>query len=148
MNSNTQQTGPGGQISSYICPNTSTPAATAAINQSNSQVYGIMQPIADNRQNPLPRPNNPPPGTDPLTMTAWWVVHTSPNDPTTSQALYRQNPQALAQAQVVQYPPQGNPVSLIPRPWGYQVEGKWHIGYWDERLGQRLERANPDVNPV
>jgi hypothetical protein len=36
---------------------------------------------------------------------------------------------------------------VISRPWGYQVEGEWHIAYWDQRLQQRPQRANPDINP-
>lgn len=80
-------------------------------------------------------------------MAGWWIMHTSPNDPTTSNALYAQNPQALVRAQNTQYPPQGDPVAVWPCPWGYQVEGEWHVAYWNQQLQQREQRVNPDINP-
>ena len=125
--------------------NTATPAG--AVYPSNANIPATLHPVANNQQRER-RPNDPYPATNPLHMLHWWVQHTLPNDPTTSNALYAQDPQALVRAQNTQYLPQGAPIAVIQRPWGYQVEGEWHVAYWDQRLQQRQQRANPNINPL
>lgn len=124
--------------------NTSTPAGV--VYPTNANIPATLHVIAGNQQREQ-RPNDPHPGAQPLHMHYWWVQNTLPNDPTTSNALYAQNPQALVTAQNTQYPPQGAPVAVLSRPWGYQVEGEWHIAYWNQQLQQRQQRVNPDINP-
>lgn len=128
----------------YICPHTSTQAGSAYPSNQNQQY--ILQHISNNQQQQLR--SLPHPVANPLGLQHWWSQHTSPSDPTSSNSLYRQNPRALITAQNTQYSPQGQPINEIPRPWGYQLEGEWHIVYMNQQLQRQQQRPNPDVNPM
>lgn len=72
---------------------------------------------------------------------------TLPTDPVSPTVLYR-DPQALARAQAVQYPPQGHPVTIEMRPTGYELRGEWHIGYLNLAVYERQQRPHLDTAPI
>lgn len=123
---------------------TATPAG--GYSHTNANIPATLNPIANNQQQ-IPRPNDPHPSTEPTLVDGWLLRYASPNSPTTSNALYAQNPQAFATAQRTQYLPQGDPAAVQHRVWGYQVQGEWHVAYWDQQLQQRQQRPYPDINP-
>ncbi|KAH6955946.1 hypothetical protein BKA56DRAFT_502986, partial [Ilyonectria sp. MPI-CAGE-AT-0026] len=123
--------------------NTATPAGPLIIN-SNNQF--LLRPIANNQQ-AQPPARLPHASTIPFPVEVWRSVTTLPTDPISPTMLYA-DPQALARAQTIQYPPQGQPVTVEVLPLGYQVRGEGHIGYLNDVLHQRQQRLLPDTSPM
>ncbi|CEI67743.1 hypothetical protein FVEN_g9551 [Fusarium venenatum] len=120
-----------------------TPATTAPPVNYVLQSIPINSQAIPQRPAPMNTRNDPP-----NLQLDFWLTHTRPGDATSNTALQQQNPQALVAAQSTSYPPPGQPVNVIQRPYGYQVEGEWHIGYWYDRLQHRArEQSQADLGP-
>lgn len=121
----------------------STPAGMPQVNSNNPF---ILRPIANNQQMQAPA-RLAHPTTMPFPVEYWRANTTLPTDPTSPTVLYA-DPQAYIRAHTTKYPPQGQPVTTQVLPFGYQLNGMWHVGFLDDVIAVGQQRSNPDVLPM